>query len=164
MAEKALQPSDELTAKNAAKYLHGEEEMVLGMDPARVVWGKASGRYDAMHVGMSLQVLSPGMEHAQKADLSAEMLRIGGDLRQGLSAGLKQQVIDDSLVLQRKRGQFLRQGEDHVKIADAEQFVRASCEPAVAGVGLALGAVPVATRVEGVGTMAASGTLIEMAA
>ena len=41
------------------------------------------------------------MEHAQKADLGAEMLRIGGDLRQGLSAGLKQQVIDGSLVLQR---------------------------------------------------------------
>ena len=99
LAEKALQPSDELTAKNAAKYLHGEEEMVLGMDPARVVCGKASGRYDAMHVGMSLQVLSPGVEHAQKANIGAEMLRIGGDLRQRLSAGLKQQVLDDFLVL-----------------------------------------------------------------
>jgi hypothetical protein len=104
------------------------------------------------------------MEHAPKADLGAERLRTGGNLRQGLSAGLKQQVIDGSVVLQRQRGQFLRQGEDHVKIADAEQFVRARGEPAVAGVGLALGAVPVATREEGDGTMAASGALIQMAA
>src|SRR6516225_4287402 len=51
-----------------------------------------------------------------------------------------------------------------MKIADAEQFVRARCEPAVAGVGLALGTVPVATREEGDGTMAASGALIQMAA
>jgi hypothetical protein len=164
LTQKALPPSHELTAKKAAKYLHGEEEMVLGMDPARVVWGKASGRYDARHVGMSLPVLSPGMEHAPKADLGAERLRIGGNLRQGLSAGLKQQVIDGSVVLQRQRGQFLRQGEDHVKIADAEQFVRARGEPAVAGVGLALGAVPVATGEKGDGTMTASGALIEMAA
>lgn len=58
----------------------------------------------------------------------------------------------------------MRQSEDHMKIADAEQLVGASCEPLVAGVGLALWAVPVATREEGDGAVAASGALIEMTA
>jgi len=51
-----------------------------------------------------------------------------------------------------------------VKIADTEQLIGTNCEPVIAGVGLALGAVPVATGEEGDGTMAASGALIQMAA
>lgn len=96
-------------------------------------------------MGMSLQILPPGVKHAEKADIGAEMLRIGGNLGQRLSTGLEKQVIDSFPVLQRQRREFVRQSEDYVKIADAKQFVRARCEPAVAGVGLALWTVPVAT-------------------
>ena len=56
------------------------------------------------------------------------------------------------------------QRKDHMKVADAEQFFGAGREPLVAGVGLALWAVPVATGEEGDGAMAASGALIEMTA
>src|SRR5579872_5793021 len=58
----------------------------------------------------------------------------------------------------------MRQRKDHMKVADAEQFFGARCQPFVAGVGLALWTVPVATGEEGDGAMAASGTLIEMTA
>src|SRR5512136_1721708 len=58
----------------------------------------------------------------------------------------------------------MRQRKDHMKVADAEQFFGASCEPLVAGVGLALWAMPVATGEEGDGAMAASGAPIEMTA
>ena len=58
----------------------------------------------------------------------------------------------------------MRQRKDHMKVADAEQFFGASREPLVAGVGLALWAVPVAAGEEGDGAMAASGALIEMTA
>ena len=80
LAEEALQSGDELAAKDAAEYLYRKEEMVFGMDPTRVVWRKTTGGYHAVHVGMRLQVLSPGVQHAEEADLRAEMFRIGGDL------------------------------------------------------------------------------------
>ena len=53
LAEQALQPRDELATKDAAEHLHRKEEVVLGMNPARVVWRQAPGGYDTVHVGMS---------------------------------------------------------------------------------------------------------------
>ena len=58
----------------------------------------------------------------------------------------------------------MRQRKDHMKVADAEQFFGAGCQPLVAGVGLALGTVPVAAGEEEDGAVAASGALIEMTA
>src|SRR5215468_4062318 len=89
LAEKALQSGDELATKDAAEYFHRKEERVLRMDPTRVVRRQTPRRYHAMHVGMSLQILSPCVEHAEEANLRAKMFRIGGDLRQRLSAGLE---------------------------------------------------------------------------
>jgi hypothetical protein len=57
---------------------------------------------------MMLQSLIPGMEHAEEADLGAQVARIGGDLQQGFGAGVKQQVVDQPFVLQREWGQFSR--------------------------------------------------------
>ena len=53
-----------------------------------------------MNVRMMLKILSPGVEHAEEADLRAEMLGIGGDLQQGRGAGAEQEIVDDLLVLQ----------------------------------------------------------------
>src|SRR6266571_5521813 len=43
LAEKALQPGDELAAKDAAEYFHRQEKMVPRMNPARVVWRQTAG-------------------------------------------------------------------------------------------------------------------------
>lgn len=59
------------------------------MNPARVVWRQSTGGDDAVHMGMSLQVLPPGVEHTQEADLRAEMFGIGGHLFQCRGAGLE---------------------------------------------------------------------------
>jgi hypothetical protein len=69
---------------------------------------------------MMLEVLSPGMQHAEEADLGAEVLGIGGDLEQSGGAGAKQQMIDGLLILQRQPRQFMRQREDHVEVADGK--------------------------------------------
>jgi len=58
-------------------------------------------RWDhTMNVRMVQEVLAPGMEHTQEADLRTEMPRVAGDLQQSRGAGAKQEVVDDGLVLQ----------------------------------------------------------------
>ncbi len=52
-----------------------------------------------MHVGMMLQLLVPGVQDAEEADLSAKVLAVPGDFDQGLGAGAKRQAVDDFLVL-----------------------------------------------------------------
>jgi len=86
---------------------------------------------------MKLQALSPTVEHAEEADLSTEVSRIAGDLKQGLSARVEEQVVDQPFVLQCQRGQFPRQSEHGMDVASGQQFPFACLEPASARVTLA---------------------------
>ena len=59
----------------------------------------AGGEY-AVDVRMKLQSLIPGVEHAEEANLSTKMPGIASDLKQGLSTSMKEQVVNQPLVLQ----------------------------------------------------------------
>src|ERR1035441_8622086 len=114
---------------------------------------------------MKLQALIPAMEHAEEADLGSKMPWVAGDLKQGLSAGVKEQVVDERLVLQCERGQFPRQREDGVHIASGQKFPLAHLEPAQARVALAPRAMPVSARVIGdPGRMSAACAAVAMSA
>jgi len=106
-------------------------------------------------MGMMLQSLVPGMEHAEEADLGSKVAWIAGDLQQRCSASVKQQVIDQPFVLQGERSQFPRHGEDDVHVTGGKQLPLPRLEPAQAGVALTLGAVPVSARVVRDGSMSA---------
>ena len=53
-----------------------------------------------MNVGMQQQVLSPGVQDRDDADLGAEVLGIGRDFQQGLCAGSEQQIVKQTRVFQ----------------------------------------------------------------
>src|SRR6266851_3138365 len=134
-------------------------------DPARVVGGETASGGDAVNVGMMLEPLIPGMEHAEEADLRAQVAGIASDLQQGCGTSLEEQVVDHALVLERERREFTRQGEDEVHVAGGQQFLFACLEPVQTRVGLASWTMPVAARVIGDGRrMSAGGTAIAMAA
>ena len=48
---------------------------------------------------MMEQVLTPGVEHGEKANLGAQVLGISGDSEQGLRRGPEQDAIELSLIL-----------------------------------------------------------------
>src|SRR5439155_24553237 len=79
-----------------------------------------------------LQSLIPGMEHAEEADLCAKVPGIASDLQQSFSTGAKQQVVEQSLVLQCQRREFPRQCEDDVDVAGGQQLSLTRLEPAQA--------------------------------
>jgi len=43
-----------------------------------------------MQMGMMVELLDPGMEHGEAADLRAEMLGVPGDVLEGLGDGAKE--------------------------------------------------------------------------
>ncbi len=69
---------------------------------------KAASGDHAVHMGVMLESLIPGMKYAEEADLGSEVTGIAGDLQQSFGAGVKQQVVDQPFVLQREWGQFSR--------------------------------------------------------
>jgi len=71
--EGRLQTSDELATEHAPQYGDGKEEARVGSNPAGVIAGESAGGNDTMDMGMQLEFLVPGVQHAEEADLGSEM-------------------------------------------------------------------------------------------
>jgi hypothetical protein len=83
-----LKEIEKLAAEDAAEDLDGEEEGILGMNPAGVAWVETACGNDAVEVRMQSQVLPPGVQDAEEADLGSEVLGVGGNLKHGLSGAV----------------------------------------------------------------------------
>jgi len=68
-----------------------------------VIRGQTSSSDDAVDMRMMLQSLVPGMEHAEEADLRAEVPGVACDFKQRGGACAEQQTVDEPLVLERQR-------------------------------------------------------------
>jgi hypothetical protein len=87
------------------------------------------------------------VQHRDRADLGAEITRVGGNLARCLGRRVEQDGIDHRLVEQRNLGDGCGQREHDMEIGDRQQLGLARIEPVDARQGLALRAMPVATRV-----------------
>src|SRR5664279_1169619 len=98
-----------------------------------------------MHMRMMQESLPPGMENGEEPDLGTQVLRIGGDLQEGLGHGPEQQAINQGLVLQGQGSQDMGQCEYHMVVRNWQQFGGALSQPELSSCPLALGTVPVQT-------------------
>ncbi|MFZ0866745.1 MAG: hypothetical protein WAN06_08870 [Candidatus Sulfotelmatobacter sp.] len=80
--ERVPESGGELTAEYTAEHLDGKEEGAVRGDPTGMIRSETAGGEHAVDMGMMLQSLIPGMEHAEETDLCAEVTRIAGDLQQ----------------------------------------------------------------------------------
>ena len=87
------------------------------------------------------------MQHGDRADLRAEMARVGGDLAQRLRRGAEQDGVNDARVVERDLRDLRRRGEDYVVVGHRQQFGLAFLEPLGTGQALALRTMPVATGI-----------------
>lgn len=85
---------EKLAAEDAAENLAGEEEGIFRMYPARIAWIETAGGNDAVEMRMQSQVLSPGVQNAEKADLGPEVPGVGRNFEHGLSAGAEEQIVE----------------------------------------------------------------------
>ena len=152
----SLQEIEKLAAEDAAEDLDGEEKGIFRMNPVRIAWIEAAGGNHAVEMRMQSQVLSPGVENAEEADLGSEVLGVGRNLEHGLSAGAKEQIVKQPWIALAERVQLVGQGKDDVEVGDAEQILFAPCQPSLACLGLALGTVAVATGIIGNGLVVAT--------
>ncbi len=117
-----------------------------------------------MNVRVMQQILSPGVQHSEEADLRTEMLRVGGDDAQRLRRRPEQVIVDHSLVLKCDGGDQILHGEHHVEIGHIEQLGLTVLRPLRPRQTLALGAVAIAARAVTDTLMAAIVAVLDMAA
>ena len=133
LSEGLFQSGDELAPEDPGQDGLGQEEAVRGAEPAGVVEGESAGRHDAMDVGMVFQLLIPGMEHTEEADMGAQMFPITSNFEQGFGAGMEQQTVEEPGVLPGQGRQLMWEGEDQVHVASGQDFAAARLDPAAAG-------------------------------
>ena len=134
------------------------------MNPALMIRRQATGRHDAVDVGMADQRLPPGVKNAEHPDLGAQMSGIGRDLAERHRARLEQPGVQAGTIPIAERQERMRQREDDVDIRHIEQVALACVEPALPSLRLTLRTVAIATRVIGDGLMAAGATGVDVPA
>src|SRR5262249_26373759 len=100
-------------------------------------------------MGMEQQVLSPGMQNADDADLGSQVLGVGSHFEQGLSTGREQQIVEGTWVIQGQHIQLVGYGEYDVEVGSGQKFSFSCREPALACLRLALRAVSISAGVVG---------------
>src|SRR5664279_1542279 len=85
--EGGLETGDELATKAAPQHRAGKKEARAGSNPSSMVEREPAGRDDTVNMGMKLQLLVPGMQHTEEADLGPETSGIAGDFKQCFCTG-----------------------------------------------------------------------------
>ena len=116
IAESSFQVCHEFGPEEAAEYLDRKKKLPATRNPAALVERDAAARNHAVEVGMMIEVLSPGMQHCQKANASAQVSGIARDSSQGFGGGAEQDAIDQPLVLERQGREPLGQRENHMEV------------------------------------------------
>ena len=81
-AVKAFEAGDELAAEDSAENLAGQKKAgIARMHPTVVIARDATRRNDAVNMRMGEQVLAPGVENAEDANLCDQVPGIGGDFQ-----------------------------------------------------------------------------------
>ena len=75
-----------------------------------------------MDMRMMLEFLIPAMEHTEETDIGAKVFRVGGNFHQGRGADFEEKIVNDLLILQRQRSEFVRQREHDMRVRYSQQI------------------------------------------
>src|SRR5690349_14258322 len=115
-----------------------------------------------MDMRVNAELLIPGVQYTEEADLCTEVSRIARDFEQSFRTDAEQEVVENFLVLQNEWRQATGKCEDDMEVARREQLLLTRSDPAFPSTSLTLWAVPITAGVVGDGTMAAASALIDM--
>jgi len=142
-----------------------EEKLVARGHPTASIETQASPRNQIMDVGMKDEGATPGVEHAQHAQLRAQPAGIAGQILQGAGTGGKEQVQPNLGMRPEEVPQRLGHRESDQEVRCGQQESGTLALKPVVGIGLtALRTVPVVAGMIAVVKARTVGTLEELSA
>ncbi len=97
-----------------------------------VVWRYSARRNGAVDMGMQQEVLPPGVQNADHADLCSQVFWIGRDLQQGLRTGSEQQVVEQTRVVQGQHIEFMGHSKHNMEVTGGQKLSLAGRQPTLA--------------------------------
>ena len=92
---------EEEAAEEFGQNMNAEEEVPAAGDPTLAVWAGAAAGNDAVDVRMMQQVLTPGVQDREEADVGTQVFGVGCDGEECFGTCGKEDVVDLFFVLQR---------------------------------------------------------------
>jgi hypothetical protein len=77
------------------------------------------------------EVLTPGMQKADRPDPCAEMFRVMGEFHERLRYGSEEKIVQDLPIHLDQGIQFRGDGEDYMEIRDGQEVLTASLDPSL---------------------------------
>jgi len=145
--EGRFEQADELPPEDAAQDPHWQEKLGRSANPPRAVGRQPARGDDTVQVWVVHQVLAPGVQYGQEANLRPQSVGIGCDRQQRGRRGLEEQVVKYPGILQGERTENRREREDDVEVRNRQELPRPGFQPAGAGRPLTLGTVAVTAGV-----------------
>src|SRR5262245_26214698 len=138
---------EEQVAEAPTEDLHRQEEVGATGEPSGPIGCQPPSRQDTVEMRVMVELLPPGMEHGQATDLRAKMLRVPGDVLEGLCHSTQEHAVEDAGILQAQGAESVWQRKHHMDVGDIEPLTFPRGEPGHLGGPLTLGAVAIATGV-----------------
>jgi len=91
---------EEESAEESGQDAHWKKEVLAVTDLTRSVGAGAATGNNAVDVRMVQQVLAPGVQDREEADLGPQVFGVRGDGEECLRAGSEEDAVEDFLVLQ----------------------------------------------------------------
>jgi hypothetical protein len=132
---------EEQPAEETPEHANRQEEAGPAGDPARALERRAATRHNAVDMRMVMQVLDPGTDHGDEADLGAEMFRFSGEPVRCLGRRPEQDGVDRLLVMERGLGDRRQQREHDMGMRHRQQLGLPSGQPIGARLPLPLRAI-----------------------
>src|SRR5437667_6490535 len=82
-----------------------------------------------MNMRMKFELLAPGVQDTEEADLCPKVSRIARHFEEGFRTGTKQKIIEDLLVLQDQWPQATGQGEHDMAVGRRAEFSPTASDP-----------------------------------
>ena len=89
------------------------------------------------------ELLTPGVQHTEEADLCAEQSRVACHLEKCFGTGTEQEIVEDTFILQNQWRQPVGQREDDMEVARRKEFSSTRSDPPFSSSCLTLWAVPI---------------------
>src|ERR1700730_6086272 len=134
-------------AEEAGEDAHRKKESFATRDPAASVGRESAAGNDTMQVRVEHQILSPGVQDSEEADLGTQMFGISSNSAQGFSGSPEENVVHHFLILESDVGNLFREGKDHVEVLSIEELGLTVLDPLGAGWGRAFWTMPVPAAV-----------------
>jgi hypothetical protein len=147
LGEGGMEAIEILPAKDPREGTHGEQELPMPRrKPPVLLGGQGATRDETMHVEMLVQVLPPGMEDHRGPQASAQPAWVTPEGVQRVPRALEEERVEDTGISLGQRIQGVGECKHTVEIRDGQEIGQARLDPPGLGQRLALGAMPIATR------------------